>query len=118
MQRVACYIRVSTKDQTHESQRVALNEYCQRRGLEVVEVYADTMSGTKDKRPALDKLMSDARRRKFDAVVVFRFCDEEKKPTLPSAQKFSPRRAGLQSRRIGGIDFGKAHIGEAALQHP
>jgi DNA invertase Pin-like site-specific DNA recombinase len=73
MKRVAIYTRVSTKDQTHESQQSELNEYCKQRRLQVVEIYADTMSGAKDKRPALDRLMADARRGRFDAVLVYRF---------------------------------------------
>jgi DNA invertase Pin-like site-specific DNA recombinase len=48
--------------------------YCQQRGLEVYKVYVDRgISGTKDKRPALDTLMDDARKRRFDAVLVWRF---------------------------------------------
>ena len=54
-------------------QKHELPEYCARRGWEVAETYLDTISGGKDRRPALDRLMTDARRRKFDAVVVWRF---------------------------------------------
>jgi len=49
-------------------------EFCQRRGWPVIEEYVDSgVSGSKEKRPALDRLMADARRRKFDAVVVYRY---------------------------------------------
>lgn len=73
MKRVAIYTRVSTKDQSHESQWNELDEYCERRALTIVENYSDITSGAKDKRPALDRLMSDARRGRFDAVLVYRF---------------------------------------------
>jgi DNA invertase Pin-like site-specific DNA recombinase len=73
-QRVAIYARVSTKDQDPEVQLRELRGYAERRGDTVVEEYVDHgVSGAKDRRPALDRLMADARRRRFDAVVVWRF---------------------------------------------
>ena len=71
--RVALYIRISTGDQNADLQKNELPEYCQFRKWEIVETYSDTMSGAKDKRPALDRLMADARRGKFDVVAVWRF---------------------------------------------
>jgi DNA invertase Pin-like site-specific DNA recombinase len=71
--RAAVYIRISTGDQNPDLQRQELPEYCQRRGWVVAETYEDHMSGGKDRRPNLDKLMADARRRKFDVVAVWRF---------------------------------------------
>ena len=51
-----------------------LREYCERRGWKVTGEYVDEgISGTKDSRPELNKLMADAHRRRFDAVVVWRF---------------------------------------------
>ena len=76
MKRAALYMRVSTKGhgQTTETQAVALREYASHRGCEIVEEYPDTgISGSKDSRPALDRLMKDARARKFDVVIVARF---------------------------------------------
>src|SRR5213594_4277134 len=72
----ALYMRVSTKGhgQTTDTQAVALREYAQRRGFTIAEEYRDEgISGTKDSRPALDRLMKDARARKFDVVIVARF---------------------------------------------
>jgi len=67
--RAALYARVSTSDQTLDPQLDALGAYAEARGLEVAEVYADEdVSGAKDRRPALDRLLADARRRRFDAV--------------------------------------------------
>lgn len=71
--RVAVYTRVSTGDQNADLQKNELTEYCQWRRMEITEIYSDVMSGAKDKRPALDRLMADARRGKFDVVAVWRF---------------------------------------------
>lgn len=74
MTRVAFYVRVSTKDQTCEHQRRELEAVAKGRGWEVVQVYQDHgISGTKgrDKRPALDAMMKDATRGKFDMLAVW-----------------------------------------------
>src|SRR5438552_6798083 len=76
MKRAALYMRVSTKNhgQTTETQAVALQEYATHRGFTIVQEYRDEgISGSKDSRPALDRLMKDARGRKFDVIVVARF---------------------------------------------
>lgn len=65
----AIYVRVSTLDQNDSMQRTELCAYCERMGWSVVE-YAEKRSSVK-KRPELDRLLSDARARKFDVVVVF-----------------------------------------------
>ena len=72
--RVAVYCRVSTVEQDPGLQLTDLREYSKRRGFEVSEEYVDAgVSGAKDRRPALDRLMEDARKRKFDLVLVWRF---------------------------------------------
>jgi DNA invertase Pin-like site-specific DNA recombinase len=76
MKRAALYMRVSTKGhgQTTDTQALALGEYAGRIGFEIVGEYRDEgISGSKDSRPALDRLMKDARARKFDVVIVARF---------------------------------------------
>jgi len=51
-----------------------MEEYCQRRGWELAGSYVDNgISGSKESRPELDRLMADAHRRRFDAVVVWKF---------------------------------------------
>jgi DNA invertase Pin-like site-specific DNA recombinase len=51
-----------------------LHEYCQRRSWKVADKYVDAgISGSKEKRPELDRLMANAHRRRFDAVVVWKF---------------------------------------------
>src|SRR5215831_16522411 len=67
MKRAAIYARVSTKNngQNPETQLVALRDYVQNRGWELTTEYVDHgISGSKDSRPQLDKLMEDARARK------------------------------------------------------
>jgi len=71
--RVALYVRVSTGEQNADLQVNELTEYAAFRKWQTVETYADKMSGAKDRRPALDRLMADAKRGKFDAVAVWRF---------------------------------------------
>jgi DNA invertase Pin-like site-specific DNA recombinase len=71
--RVALYIRVSTGEQNADLQVNELTDYAAFRKWEIVEPYTDKMSGAKDRRPALDRLMADAKRGKFDVVAVWRF---------------------------------------------
>src|SRR4051794_8930732 len=74
--RIAIYARVSTKnkDQDPETQLMPLRDYAKARHCVVAEEYVDVgISGSKERRPSLDRLMADARRRKFDAVIVARF---------------------------------------------
>jgi DNA invertase Pin-like site-specific DNA recombinase len=67
------YARVSTKDQHCELQLRELREYAQRRGWTVVSEYIDHgVSGSKDTRPQLNKLMAAAHRREFDAIVCWK----------------------------------------------
>jgi DNA invertase Pin-like site-specific DNA recombinase len=75
MKRAALYLRVSTVDQNPETQALDLRQFAAQRGLQVIETYTDHgVSGTKARRPALDKMMEDARRHKFDVAVVWS-CD-------------------------------------------
>ena len=72
--RVAIYARVSTREQNVDMQLNDLDRYSQERGLNVFKVYQDNgVSGTKETRPALSDLMDDAKKRKFDVVLVWRF---------------------------------------------
>jgi len=72
--KIALYTRVSTQDQSVEMQTSDLKRYCTQRGFDVYKEYSDQgISGTKDKRPALDELMDDAKKKKFDVVLVWRF---------------------------------------------
>jgi len=72
--RVAIYVRVSTKDQSVDMQLNDIEGYSKERGLNIFNIYKDSgVSGTKETRPALGELMNDAKKRKFDMVLVWRF---------------------------------------------
>ena len=74
--RAAIYARVSTTNhgQDVSVQTRELRQFAEARGWNIAGEYLDEgISGTKDRRPALDKLMSDAHKRKFDVVVCWRF---------------------------------------------
>src|SRR5229473_2274114 len=72
--RIGIYARVSTKDQSCELQVGDLRAYCAARGFDLISEYVDVcQSGAKDSRPELNRLMDDARKRQYDAIVVWRF---------------------------------------------
>jgi len=70
--RAAIYARVSTLDQEPENQLAELRRYVEARGWTGTEYVDRGVSGAKDKRPALDRLVRDAKRRGFDVVVCWR----------------------------------------------
>jgi DNA invertase Pin-like site-specific DNA recombinase len=70
MKRAALYVRVSTLDQHVASQLYDLREFAAQRGFEVVHEYDDRgVSGRNARRPGLDLLMADARRKKFSVLM-------------------------------------------------
>lgn len=74
--RVALYARVSTANHSQDvtMQTRELREYIERRGWQLAGEYIDLgISGSKEKRPELDRLMTDAHRRQFGAVIVWKF---------------------------------------------
>src|ERR1700674_5833966 len=74
--RVAIYARVSTTNHGQDVtvQTRELQQFAEARGWRLVDSYLDLgISGSKDKRPELDRLMADAHRRKFDVVIVWKF---------------------------------------------
>jgi DNA invertase Pin-like site-specific DNA recombinase len=95
----AIYARVSTiNGQDPEMQLRELREYCERRKWKVWKEYVDVgVSGAKEKRLELDKLLSDAHRRKFDAVIVWKF-DR-------FARSVSHLLRALETFRAQGIEF-------------
>jgi DNA invertase Pin-like site-specific DNA recombinase len=98
--KAAIYARVSTSNNGQDPmvQVRELREYCERRGWTAVGEYVDVgISGTKEKRPELDRLMSDAHRRRFDCVVVWKF-DR-------FARSVSHLLRALESFKAQGIEF-------------
>jgi DNA invertase Pin-like site-specific DNA recombinase len=98
--RAAIYARISTANATQspEMQLRELREHAQRRGWDISNEYVDEgISGAKDRRPALDRMMADAHRRKFDVIAVFKF-DR-------FARSVSHLLRALDTFRVLGIDF-------------
>src|ERR1700687_3213922 len=72
--RIGIYARVSTRDQSCELQVRDLRSYCAARRFDLVREYVDVgQAGAKDSRSELNILMDNARKRQFDAIVVWRF---------------------------------------------
>jgi len=105
MKRAAIYARVSTHNgQNPEMQLEELRAYCKRRDWELAGEYVDTgISGAKEHRPALDRLLSDCRKRLADAVVVYRY-DR-------FARSLRQLVNALEEFRALGIDFVSLHEG-------
>ena len=71
MKRAALYMRVSTVDQHPETQLHDLHQMAAQRGYEIVAEFTDRISGVKARRPGPDQLMREARRGRFDVVLVW-----------------------------------------------
>jgi len=98
--RAAIYARVSTlgNGQSPEMQLRELREYCERRGWQIAAEYVDLgISGAKDRRPQLDRMMADAHKRRFDVVAVWKF-DR-------FARSVSHLLRALDTFRVLGIEF-------------
>jgi DNA invertase Pin-like site-specific DNA recombinase len=70
--KAAIYARVSTLDQEPENQLMELRRYVAARGWTATEYVDKGVSGAKDRRPALDQMLADAKRRRFDVLVCWR----------------------------------------------
>ena len=108
--KAAVYARVSTSNgsQTCENQLLELRRYCEARGWAVYAEYTDEMSGAKDRRPGLDRLLLDARRARVPGRRVLGFGSNRTRPeTSPGGARgsavaehsirFAERRSGLGS---------------------
>ena len=105
MKRAAIYARVSTiNGQNPEMQLGELREFCTRRNWKITGEYVDHgVSGAKERRPELDRLLADCRRRLVDAVVVYRY-DR-------FARSLRQLVNALEEFRSLGIDFISLHEG-------
>jgi DNA invertase Pin-like site-specific DNA recombinase len=103
--RAAIYARVSTNNgQNPEMQLEELRAYCKRRGWEIADEYVDAgFSGSKEHRPALDRLKAACQKRLVDAVVVYRY-DR-------FARSLRQLVNALEEFRALGIDFVSLHEG-------
>ena len=74
MKRCAIYARVSTPEQRIDNQLYDLRQFAIQRGYEVASEYTDVgVSGSKARRPGLDAMLKDARKRRFAVVIVAAF---------------------------------------------
>jgi len=105
VKRAAIYARVSTNNaQDPEVQLAEIREFCMRREWTTVKEYVDKgISGAKERRPALDNLLTDCRRRAVDCVVVYRY-DR-------FARSLRQLVNALEEFRALGIDFVSLHEG-------
>ncbi len=104
--KAAIYARVSTSNhgQDPHVQTRELREHCVRRGWEIADEYVDSgISGTKERRPQLDRLLADCRRRRVDIVLVYRY-DR-------FARSLRHLVNALEEFRALGIDFISLHEG-------
>ena len=107
--KVALYARVSTSDQNCAAQLQELGSYCITRTWDVYDRYVDAgISGAKDRRPELDRLMKDAKSRRFDAVVVTKLDRFSRSLSHMVSQLEELQAAGVRFLAINqGIDTGK-----------
>ncbi len=105
MSRAALYARVSTRNGQHpEMQLEELRAYCGRRQWQIAGEYVDQgISGAKEQRPALNRLLADCRKRLVDAVVVYRY-DR-------FARSLRQLVNALEEFRVLGVDFISLHEG-------
>lgn len=72
IRRAALYVRVSTQDQSCDLQRIELLSFLDTKGWKLFEIYEDKATGTNANRPMLQKLLSDARDKKFDVIICWK----------------------------------------------
>jgi DNA invertase Pin-like site-specific DNA recombinase len=104
--RVACYARISTLNhqQDPELQLAEIRDFCHRRGWEITGEYVDRgISGSRERRPELDRMLAHCRKRRVDAVVVYRY-DR-------AARSLRQLVNLLEEFRSLGIDFVSLHEG-------
>ncbi|HTM27492.1 MAG TPA: recombinase family protein [Vicinamibacterales bacterium] len=124
--RAAVYARVSTVDQEPENQLQELRRYVGARGWTAAEYVDRGVSGAKDRRPVLDQLLDDAKRRRFDVVVCWRLDRLQRVDGLPAdaaAERLGVSQSTVKRwrrRRIGHADApeeGTRHPGRSGLHH-
>ena len=109
--KVAIYSRVSTHDQDEQLQVPRLRDFCQRLGYEIYQEYSDVASGKNANRPGWKALLSDARRREFDAVIVVKLDRIMRSLTqlLDVLNDFEKRRISIITLDQGTIDMSSAN---------
>jgi DNA invertase Pin-like site-specific DNA recombinase len=102
---VVCYSRVSTIFQEYDAQVADLNAYCAGRGWNILNIYAEKVSGTKTavERPALSELINFVKSNKVDKVVVTELSRISRSTTgaLSIVQELTSNKISLHIKNIG-----------------
>lgn len=106
MKKIAIYVRVSTDKQEVKNQLNPLREYCKKKEYEIFEEYIDVTSGSKDSRPAFDKMFEDAHKYFFDAVLFWDLSRFSRSGTLFTLQKIKE----LSNLGIGWISYSEPYF--------
>jgi hypothetical protein len=119
--RIALYIRVSTTEQNSALQRADLDKYIQERGLECTGIYEDVMSGARQSRPGLNRLLADAADGKFDVVAVWKL-DRFGRSLVDCLKNIETsvlllQPSGSVALRSGAVSELRQPAGSAALRH-
>jgi len=120
MKKTALYLRVSKDDESQDpaNQLEPLLQMAESLDLEVVARYIDTTSGGSANRPEFQRMLKDARKHKFDMVLVWsldRFSREGIGNTLAYLEKLKQARVGLKSLQESWLDTSDRGIGELLL---
>ena len=87
MEKVAIYVRVSTKGQELENQLLQLKRYCEKSDWQIYNPYQDIITGGKESRPQYDELFRDAHKKLFDGVLFWSLDRFSRSGTLFTLQK-------------------------------
>ena len=69
--KVAMYLRISKESSELDNQRLVLQDYCDKMKYEIVDIYADIISGASTKRPEFNRMLSDASKHKFSLLLFY-----------------------------------------------
>lgn len=69
--KVALYLRISKESSELDNQRLVLQDYCDKMNYEMVDIYADIISGASTKRPEFNRMLSDASKHKFSLLLFY-----------------------------------------------
>jgi len=118
VKKVVIYARVSTTRQEAENQVIELKKYVELLKMELVHIYLDEKSGRVTDRPEFQKMLSDARLRKFDLILVWsldRFSREGIRNTLSYIERLKHYNVGLKSMTEGWLDTSNESMGNLLI---
>jgi DNA invertase Pin-like site-specific DNA recombinase len=114
----AIYVRVSTDEQNLDNQIKQLETFASLQNYKVVEVYKEIMSGGSANRPQFQRMLDDARLRRFDVILVWsldRFSREGINNTLSYLKRLKVHNVSLKSLQESWLDTGDTGMGELLI---